>query len=149
MSDIISISTVIKAWSNKTMNMLSHLIDAIIWCNDVLINLDEMTSHKLFFQESFCHFYGFLQIHIKVCFFSSKLSQCLVLSAISIFKDLTLALISDPPPPTHHSHHPLAGRVLCSFWENLPKSYLAPPGGLASPPADNPGTAPALPISWL
>ena len=30
----------------------------------------------------------------------------------------------------------------CSFWENLTKSYVAPPRGSATPPTGNPGSAP-------
>ena len=36
----------------------------------------------------------------------------------------------------------LHSKILCSFWENLAKSYVgAPPGELAPPPQGNPGSA--------
>ena len=60
-----------------------------------------MTSHKLFFQKNFFYFLWF---STRCVIFSSKLSHCLVLSAISIFNDLTLVLISEPHPS--HSHTP-------------------------------------------
>ena len=42
--------------------------------------------------------------------------------------------------------HPSLGvqilSISCSFWENLTKTYVGAPVGLALPPAGNPGSAP-------
>ena len=39
--------------------------------------------------------------------------------------------------------------ILCSFWENLAKSYVgAPPRELAPPPRGNPGSATDLVVMW-
>ena len=40
--------------------------------------------------------------------------------------------------------------ILCSFWENLAKSYVcAPPWGVGAPPRGNPGSASVVMIRWI
>ena len=77
---------------------LSLLNDII---KNVIISLNKMTSHKLFFQKNFFYFLWF---STSCVIFSRRLPHFLVLSAISIFNDLTLVLISQPHPS--HSHTP-------------------------------------------
>ena len=72
-------------------------------------------------------------------FFSRKLSQFLVLSAISIFNDLTLALISDPHHLRTTPTTPWLAEFCAAFGKIWQNRMLASPGGLAPPPADNPG----------
>ena len=76
---------------------LSLLNDII---KNVIISLNKMTSHKLFFQKNFFYFLWF---STSCVIFSSRLSHFLVLSAISIFNDLTLVLISQPHPSNSHT----------------------------------------------
>ena len=66
---------------------------------------------------------------LRYVIFNSKLSQFLVLSTISVFNYLTLALISDPhptpssPDPYHPiPYHPLAD--LCTVLVNIPWAGL-------------------------
>ena len=68
---------------------------------------------------------------------------------------VTLQMLNsgDPPPPPR----PKIFSISCTFWENLTKSYVAPPpGGSAPPPTGNPGSAPGfnnhlwsdMPLCW-
>ena len=52
--------------------------------------------------------------------------------------DLGGAHPAPPPPPWSKIFS-----ISCSFSENLTKSYVAPPRGLAPSPTGNPGSAPA------
>ena len=95
----------------------------VIWCHN--------HSHKLFFPKVFLLFFMVFYKYIKVYYFTNELSQFLVLSAISIFNDLTLVLISETHP---HPLHPLIpttprpphptqtppGRVLCTVLITIP-----------------------------
>ena len=78
------------------------------------------TSDKLFSKIISFIFYVFFTNILRYVIFSSKLSQFLVLSAISIFNGLNLVLISDPDPIP-----PLPGRVLCAVLVTIP--WKAPP----------------------
>ena len=85
-----------------------------------LMQLQKMTSDELVFQKNFFYFLWFSTNILRYVIFSSKLSQVLVLSAISIFNGLTSVLILDPDPIP-----PTAGRVLCTVliiipWEASP-----------------------------
>ena len=47
----------------------------------------------------------------------------------------------EPPPPPHG---PKFSQFHAVFLQNLAKSYVGTPGGLASPPTGNPGSAPGF-----
>ena len=60
--------------------------------------------------------------------------------------------ILDPPLPWYLNqlHWWILGgpnSISCSFWENIAKSYVDAPGGLAPPPRGNPGSATELSIN--